>query len=49
MVCDKAVPKLNLPTQSEIETRIRNRHFSVLSSRYLAQLRRKAIIEYKDG
>ena len=50
MVCDKsAAPSIDLPDLVEIEARIRNRHFSVLSSRYLNQLRRRAIIDFKAG
>ena len=49
MICGKTVPEVELPGIGEVEARIGNRHFSVLSSRYLAQLRRKAIIDYKDA
>ena len=50
MVCDKSTPPaVALPAFAEIESRIRNRHFSVLSSRYLNQLRRRAIIDHKAG
>lgn len=49
MVCDKITPELDLPSLDEIEQKIRNKHFSVLSARYLSQLRRKAIIDYKDS
>ena len=48
MVCGRAVPELAVPGLAEIENRIRNRHFSVLASRYLAQLRRQATIDRKD-
>ena len=49
MVCDRAVPQLALPSIAEVENRIRNRHFSVLASRYLAQLRRQATIDRKGA
>lgn len=48
MICDKVVPELELPTLEEIETQIKNRHFSVLAARYLQRLRRKAVISIKD-
>jgi len=47
-ICSKNMPTLVLPTVEEIETSIQNRHFSVLSSRYLSRLRRQAVIEYKE-
>ena len=49
MVCDKRLLGLDLPTFEEVERSIGNRHFSVLSARYLSQLRRRAIIEYRNG
>ena len=48
MICKKEVPEVNLPSLSEVESTIRNRHFSVLSARYLSQLRRRAVIEYRE-
>ena len=48
MICDKVVPEIELPSLEEIETQIRNRHYSVLSARYLQRLRRKAVISIKD-
>ena len=48
MICEKLVPVLDLPSIEEIETQIRNRHFSVLSSRHLQRLRRKAVISIRD-
>ena len=48
MVCDKRLLGLDLPTFEEVERSIGNRHFSVLSARYLSQLRRRAIIEYRN-
>lgn len=47
-VCEKTLPSLVLPSVEEIERSIQNRHFSVLSSRYLSRLRRQAVIEYKE-
>ncbi|XDZ64699.1 peptidylprolyl isomerase [Alphaproteobacteria bacterium LSUCC0684] len=47
-ICEKTLPTLVLPTIEEIEASIQNRHFSVLSSRYLSRLRRQAVIEYKE-
>lgn len=47
MICEKIIPQLVLPSIEELEQTIRNKHFAVLSARYLSQLRRKAIIEYK--
>ena len=49
MICEKIVPVLDLPSVEEIETQIRNRHFSVLSSRHLQRLRRQAVISIRDG
>jgi len=46
-ICEKIMPSLILPTIEELERSIQNRHFSVLSSRYLSRLRRQAVIEYK--
>lgn len=48
MVCEKDVPQLNLPAIEDIETSIRNKHFTTLSARYLSRLRKKAIISYQD-
>jgi len=47
-ICEKIMPSLILPTIEELERSIQNRHFSVLSSRYLSRLRRQAVIEYKE-
>ena len=49
MVCERMVPSLILPELDEIETSIRNRHYSALSARLLSRLRKKAIINYKDA
>lgn len=49
MVCDRVVPSLILPELIEIETSIRNRHYTALSARLLSRLRKKAIINYKDA
>lgn len=48
MVCELNIPQLDLPSIEEIETNIRNRHYTALSARLMSRLRKKAIITYKD-
>ena len=49
MVCDKQAPQINLPDLDALELNVKNRYFSVLSSRYLNQLRREAIIDIRKS
>ena len=49
MLCDRSKPQMNLPPIETIRETINNRHFSVLSARYLTQLRRNAVITYPGG
>lgn len=47
MVCDKKAPQIDLPDIQTLEMNVKNRYFSVLSARYLNQLRRKAVIDIR--
>jgi hypothetical protein len=49
MVCDKQAPQINLPDLDALELNVKNRYFSVLSSRYLNQLRREAVIDIRKS
>ena len=48
MVCQKEIPQLILPSLDQIETSIRNKHFTALSARYISRLRKQAVITYLD-
>ena len=48
MVCGRDNATIILPTLEELETSIRNKHYTALSARYLSRLRKQAIITYKD-
>ena len=48
MVCQKDVPQLILPSLDQIETLIRNKHFTALSARHISRLRKQAVITYLD-
>ena len=48
MVCQKDVPQLVLPSLDQIETSIRNKHFTALSARHISRLRKQAVITYLD-
>lgn len=47
MICEKQAPKLDLPDLDSLELNVKNRYFSVLSARYLNQLRRRAVIDIR--
>ncbi|HCP18993.1 MAG: hypothetical protein CBC12_13170 [Candidatus Puniceispirillum sp. TMED52] len=47
MVCDKQAPQMDLPDLDTLELNVKNRYFSVLSARYLNQLRRRAVIDIR--
>ena len=48
MVCQKDIPQLVLPSLDQIETTIRNKHFTALSARHISRLRKQAVITYLD-
>ncbi|MCG8624411.1 MAG: peptidylprolyl isomerase [Proteobacteria bacterium] len=48
MVCEKTAPNADLPSLDELTLATQNNYFSVLSARYLNQLRRNAVIEIRD-
>lgn len=48
MICEKITPALQLPSIEELESQIRNSHFSVIASRHLQRLRRNAVISIRD-
>ena len=48
MVCQKEIPQLILPSLDQIETSIRNKHFTALSARHISRLRKQAVITYLD-
>ena len=48
MVCQKDIPQLILPSIDQIETSIRNKHFTALSARHISRLRKKAVITILD-
>ncbi len=47
MICDKRAPQTDLPDLDTLELNVKNRYFSVLSTRYLNQLRREAVIDIR--
>lgn len=47
MVCDKSVPSTDLPSIEILKQTIQNRYFSILSQRYLNQLRREAVVDIR--
>ncbi|MEC8728770.1 MAG: peptidylprolyl isomerase [Pseudomonadota bacterium] len=49
MVCDKKAPQLELPDLDTLELNVKNRYFSLLSARYLNQLRREAVIDIRKS
>ncbi|MGB2304246.1 MAG: hypothetical protein ACPH6D_06595, partial [Candidatus Puniceispirillales bacterium] len=49
MVCDKKAPQLELPDLDTLELNVKNRYFSLLSTRYLNQLRREAVIDIRKS
>ena len=48
MVCQKDIPRLILPSLDDIETSIRNKHFTALSARHISRLRKQAVISILD-
>jgi peptidyl-prolyl cis-trans isomerase SurA len=48
-VCDKKASKTESPVQREVKDKIFQRRFEREASRYLEELRKSAMIEYKDG
>ncbi len=49
MVCDKSVPQTDLPSLEALTQTIQNRYFSILSQRYLNQLRREAVVDIRKS
>ena len=47
VVCDKTVPEVKMPTPAEIEDFLSNQRLAMMARRYLRDLRRDAIIDYK--
>lgn len=47
VVCGKDAPQAEVPSQSEIENRLTNQRLSMMSRRYLRDIRRDAVIEYR--
>jgi peptidyl-prolyl cis-trans isomerase SurA len=48
-VCDKKASKTESPVQREVKDKIFQRRFEREASRYLEELRKSAMIEYKDA
>jgi len=49
MVCDKSFPSTDLPSIQALTQTIQNRYFSILSQRYLNQLRREAVVDIRKN
>lgn len=47
MVCKRGAPELNLPPRKDIEQRVADKLFGVLSERHLIRLRRSAVIDVR--
>ncbi len=47
-VCGRDKPEVELPTYDEIAARLENQHLAMIARRYLRDLRRNAIIDYRS-
>ncbi len=47
VVCDRKEPEFRMPSEDEIANNLFNQRLSMLARRYLRDLRRDAIIDYK--
>jgi peptidyl-prolyl cis-trans isomerase SurA len=47
MVCNKSLPKTELPTAQQIRTRLKRERLSVLVRRYMRDLRRTAVVDVR--
>ena len=47
MVCNKSLPKTELPTAQQIKARLKRERLSVLVRRYMRDLRRAAVVEIR--
>lgn len=47
-VCDRDKPEVDVPTYDDIAERLESQHLAMIARRYLRDLRRNAIIDYRD-